>query len=124
MEIIIAMVLTIIKIVYYVIQIAVAAGVVGLILIVVGVGGIFHKRWEDWREQKTHDALLQAEKDKRRSEKEVSANGDYFEGFSVPVVGGSKLYVAPISQAQDSEQYWREIDRLNDEKILENTKDL
>ena len=100
MEIVIVMFLTLLKIFAYIIEALVILCLLGAVMVGVGLVRIHCQSWLENRKNRTSDM------------------GDYFEESRVPDSFDKKLY------DPQSEKYWRELDRLNDEKILENTKDI
>lgn len=99
MEIIVAMFLTILKTLTYAIETVVALAVLGIIMTVLGLAAIKHHAW--------------------RTQKDVTSTdeGDFEESY-VPQPGKRLI------TSTESARMWRELDRLNDEAVLENTKDL
>lgn len=96
-----AMLQCIVKVIYYVVVYSLIAGVVGVVLAGVGVTGIMHYKRGN---QQTDD--------------QDSTDEDDFEE-SYAREPGTRLITTTAST-----RLWRELDSLNDEAILENTKDL
>lgn len=100
-EIFFTLLATIAKIVGLVLELLMYMGIAGVLLLIVGVAGIVYNRYKYRKLQET----------------EAETEDDFEESY-VPVPG-KRLITASQSAAM-----WRELDRLNDADIIENTKEL
>ena len=103
MEIITAMFLCILRIIGLFLECLLYLGISGVVLFVVGIAGIYYNQYKYRQVQKAEAA---------------DTTEDDFEESYVPVPGKRLI------TSTESERMWRELDRLNDHAIIENTKDL
>lgn len=102
MEIIVAMFQTIAKVLYLLLQSLLILGIMGTVMAIIGLSAVWYYH----------------RKDRQLKDEKVATNEDDFEA-SYAWGPGKRL----ITSRQSGEM-WRELDRLNDDQILENTKDL
>lgn len=101
-EIFFALLAAIAKIVYMFFELLMYMAIPGVLFVIVGVAGILYNRFK-------YNKVLEAEQDETE---------DDFEESYVPQPGKRLI------TSGESARMWRELDRLNDRDIFENTKDL
>ncbi len=100
MDIVAAMFFTILKVLGLIVECLIYLGMVGAVMFVVGISVILYNRYIN------------------RTDDEPETDEDDFEE-SYAREPGKRLITS-----RESDRMWREMDRLNDQAILENTKDL